>query len=66
MTTVNQPTPMPTNKLTAATLGGALVSLASLALKNLAPSWYDPDVMLALAPVVTFILGYMVKDRRNA
>lgn len=65
MATVNQPTLRPTNKLTAATLGGALVSVVGLALKNLAPEWYDPDVILAVAPVATFILGYMVKDQRN-
>lgn len=65
MPTVNQPTINPTNKLTAATVGAAIISLGGLALRNLAPSWYDPEVLLTMSPLVVFALGYVIKDKPN-
>lgn len=66
MNTVNQPTANPTNKLTAATAAAALVSVVGLILKNVAPGWYDPDVLLNVTPMIVFALGYIVKDKPNA
>lgn len=62
MATVDQPTANPTNKLTAATLAGAAMAILSLVIRNEAPQWYDPDVMVALSPVVAFLAGYLVRD----
>jgi len=65
MATVNQPTTRPTNKLTAATLGSALVAVAAVITDNLAPSWSDPKMWAAITPVVVFACGYLVKDKPN-
>lgn len=65
MNTINQPSAMPTNKLTAATIGAALVSVIGLVLQNVAPEWYDPEVMLAITPIIVFGLGYFRRDRPN-
>ena len=65
MDTVSQPTINPTNKLTAATVGSAVISVIGLSLKNLAPEWYDPDVLLSVTPIVIFALGYIVRDNPN-
>lgn len=65
MATVSQPGLNPTNKLSAATVGAALVSVVGLLLKNLAPEWYDAEVLLTISPVVVFALGYVIKDRPN-
>lgn len=65
MGTVNQPTWNPTNKLNAATVAAAAVSVVGLILRNLAPEWYDPDVLAAVLPVVVFAAGYLVKDKPN-
>ena len=65
MNTVSQPTINPTNKLTAATVGSALMSVTGLALKNLAPEWYDPEVLLSVTPLLIFVIGYFVRDKPN-
>lgn len=65
MATVSQPTLNPTNKLTAATVGSAVISVGGLILKNLYPVWYDPDVLLSVSPIVIFALGYIVRDHPN-
>lgn len=65
MKTVNQPTRNPTRKLSAAVIGAAVMAVVGLAVKNLAPDWYDPTVIAALTPVVIFGLGYFVKDEPN-
>lgn len=62
---VKQPSARPTNKLTAATLGALIVSVASVALLNLAPEWHDATVFNTLTPVVVGLLGYLVKDEPN-
>lgn len=63
--TVPQPTPNPTNKLTAAMVAAGAISLVGLALKNLAPGWYDPETMMNMTPLVIFAFGYVIKDRPN-
>jgi hypothetical protein len=63
--TVFQPSSQPTNKLTAATLGAALIPVIGLFLRNMAPEWYDPEVILGLTPVMTFLMGYLIKDEPN-
>ena len=62
MQTVSQPDSNPTNKLTAATIGAALVSVSGLIMRNLLPEWYDPEVWMNLMPIVVFALGWFVKD----
>jgi hypothetical protein len=66
METVSQPTYNPTNKLTAAVIGVALVEVTRTALSNFAPGWSDPGMWSALSPVVVFACGWFVKDRPNA
>lgn len=65
-TTVNQPGSNPTNKLTAATLVSAAMSIVGLILRNLAPEWYDPEVMMQVTPAVVFLVGYLlIRDAPN-
>lgn len=64
--TVPQPTQNPTNKLTAAMAAAAAVSVLGLALKNLAPGWYDPETLMNVTPLIVLIFGYVIKDRSNA
>lgn len=63
--TVAQQSANPTRKLTAATVGAALISGTGLVLKNVAPEWYDPQFLLDMSPIVIFGLGWFVKDRPN-
>ena len=63
--TIHQPGKNPTNKLTAATLSGAVMSVVGLVLKNMAPEWYDAEVILALTPIVLFAVGWFVPDAPN-
>lgn len=66
MNTVKQPTAAPTNKLTAATIGAALVAVGKAVAENYAPGWSDPDLWLNLSPIVVFLCGYfLVKDKPN-
>lgn len=65
MQTVNQPSLNPTNKLTAATIAAAVVSVSGLLVRNLAPEWYDAEVWAALLPIVIFAAGWVVKDKPN-
>lgn len=65
-TKVDQPTPMPTRKLSAATITAALMAVTGMVVRNLWPSWYDENVWLALMPVVSLAVGYFVKDAPNA
>lgn len=63
--TITQPTINPTRKLTAATIVGAMMPVTGLILRNLAPEWYDPEVMLGITPVALFVVGWFVKDNPN-
>lgn len=66
MASVNQPTKNPTNKLTAAVAASALIEVAGLVTRNLAPEWYDQAVWSAMTPLVILIFGYVIKDAPNA
>lgn len=65
MRPIDQPTLNPTRKLTAATIAAAAVSVAGLIIRNVAPEWYDAEVMLNLTPVAVFVIGYFVRDLPN-
>ena len=73
METIDQPSTQPTNKVAAATAATAawaiIVSIGSLAVKNLAPGWYDPDTILAISSgvpvIIVFIAGWFTKDKPN-
>lgn len=73
METINQPSPQPTNKVAAATAATAawaiFVSIGSLALKNLYPEWYDPDMIIAVSSgvptLIVFVAGWFTKDKPN-
>ena len=65
MALVKQTSIMPTRKLSAAVIGSAAIAVGGLILKNLAPGWYDPEVMIAITPIVVFALGYAVHDEDN-
>lgn len=73
MEAINQPSAQPTNKVAAATAAAAawaiIVSIGSLAVKNLAPSWYDPDTILAISTgvptILVFAAGWVTKDKPN-
>jgi hypothetical protein len=63
--TINQASANPTNKLSAATVAAAFMAVVGLALRNLAPQWYDEQVLLALLPVVVYASGWIVRDKPN-
>ena len=62
---VNQPSARPTNKLTAGMLGALTVSVAAVVVRNIWPGWDDPDLWLALSPVMVILFGYVVRDKKN-
>lgn len=63
MQTIKQPDYNPTNKLTAATIGVALVEVSRVIAANLFPGWEDPVMWTALSPVFVFACGWFVEDR---
>ena len=71
--TINQPSVNPTRKLTAATVAvavwGAVFNICGLALKNLYPEWYDPEILIsvnnAVSTAAAFIAGWLIKDNPN-
>lgn len=63
--TINQPSANPTNKLTAAVVGAAIVEVARTSLANFAPEWSEPAMWTALMPVIVFICGWFVPDAPN-
>ncbi|OBQ66971.1 hypothetical protein [Mesorhizobium loti] len=65
MATVIQPTIRPTNKLTAATIAAAVLSVCGVFVRNLWPSWYDAETWATLLPIAVFAVGYLVKDEAN-
>ncbi|MBZ9675713.1 hypothetical protein [Mesorhizobium sp. ES1-1] len=65
MATIKQPTIRPTNKLTAATIAAAAVSVSGVFVRNVWPSWYDPQTWATLLPVAVFAAGYLVRDEAN-
>ncbi|WP_137934344.1 hypothetical protein [Mesorhizobium comanense] len=65
MPTVTQPTVRPTNKLTAATIAAAALSVSGIFVRNVWPSWYDTETWATLLPIAVFAAGYLVKDEPN-
>jgi len=63
--TISQPSANPTNKLTAAVVGVAVVEVARTALANFAPGWSDPAMWTALSPIIVFMCGWFVPDAPN-
>lgn len=63
--TVNQPSNNPTRKLSAATISAAAMAVSGLIVRNLWPHWFDASVWLTLTPIVSFAIGYLVKDAPN-
>lgn len=63
--TISQPSANPTNKLTAAVVGIAVVEVARTALANFAPGWSDPAMWTALSPVIVFMCGWFIPDAPN-
>lgn len=63
--TISQPSANPTNKLTAATIGIALVEVLRTALASFAPEWSDPAMWTALSPIVVFACGWFISDAPN-
>lgn len=62
---VNQVTPNPTNKLTAAMVAAFAAEVIKLIVRNVWPQWYDEAVFVALGPVLVFAVGYLIKDDAN-
>ena len=65
MNTVTQPTPNPTNKLTAAVAATAFMSVLRVVVRNVAPDWYDEAMWDALSPVVVLAFGWFIRDAPN-
>ena len=65
MATVIQPSIRPTNKLTAATIAAAVVSVFGVFVRNVWPPWYDAETWATLLPIAVFAVGYLVKDEPN-
>lgn len=58
---INQPTGIPTNKVTAAGIGGAL-TIIIVYVANLAGLTIPPEVASAFTTIVAFISGYLIKE----
>lgn len=65
METVSQPSARPTNKLTAAVIGTALVEVARVGIGYVIPEFGDQTMWIALAPIVVYATGWFVKDKPN-
>ncbi|RWO22806.1 hypothetical protein [Mesorhizobium sp.] len=59
---VTMNTANPTRKLTAATVGIAIVEVIRTALTNFAPGWSDPAMWTALSPIIVFACGWFIRD----
>lgn len=62
---VDQLTAKPTNKLSAAMIGAAVVETARVVANAIWPDLLDGPFWIAMYPVVIFIVGYWVKDDAN-
>lgn len=63
--TVHQASQNPTRKLSSATVAAAAMAVLGLALKNLAPEWYEPSTLASVTPVVIYIAGWFISDAPN-
>lgn len=62
---VNQLTAKPTNKLTAAMVGAAVVETARSVSDALWPGLLDGPFWIAIYPLAIFGAGYFIKDAAN-
>lgn len=65
MSTVNQPSSLPTRKLTAAMLGTSLASTVQAFAVHYYPFLADPLIWEPLPIAFGFLCGYFVKDSPN-
>lgn len=63
--TVNQPSALPTRKLTAAMLGASVAGLLKAFVVQQWPFLADPIIWEPLPYAFGFLLGYVVKDAPN-
>lgn len=66
MRTVNQPSALPTRKLTAAMLSASAAGIIKAVVINKWPQFADPMIWEPLPIVVGFLVGYAIKDAPNA
>lgn len=62
---INQPSANPTNKLTAAVVAAAVVSLARAISSHFWPEFADQSLWDALLPIAVYLSGYLIKDSPN-
>lgn len=62
---VNQPSVNPTNKLSAAVVGAAVVEVARAVAAHFFPDFAQPELWTALSPVIVFACGWFVSDAPN-
>lgn len=62
---VAQPSNNPTNKLTAAVVGAAVVEVFRALLNHYAPDFGQPELWTALSPVIVFLCGWFIPDAPN-
>ena len=62
-TLMQQPTELPSRKVSAQALGGALVAVAAWATSTFAGLDIPADVAAALTVVTGFVAGYLTRDR---
>lgn len=62
MTTINQPTVNPTNKLTASVTAVAVIEILRILTQNFWPGFNDAGLWTALTPIAVFAIGYFIKD----
>lgn len=65
MNAVNQPSAIPTNKLTAAMLAASAAGVVKAVVVHAWPHFADPVIWEPLPYVLGFAVGYFVKDRPN-
>lgn len=62
---VNQGNANPTNKLTAAVVAAAVISLSRTITSHFWPEFSDPSLWDAMLPVVVYFAGFVVRDSAN-
>lgn len=65
MPKVTQPTPLPTNKVSAATITVFVMELSRVIVSNFWPGFYDPNLWAAATVLITPAVAYFVKDEAN-
>lgn len=65
MATVNQPSSLPTNKLTVAMASASLAGIAKAVVLHFYPDLSDPVIWEPLPYLIGGIAGYLVKDAPN-